>query len=71
MGLIFGPLVALNFIENRPARLGTAAAFIVVFALALSASTGVSRDNVFIATATYAAVIVVFVSGTHGNASVL
>lgn len=71
VGLIVGPMVALNFIENADARLGTAVAFIVLFALALSMSTGVSRDNMFIATATYSAVLVVFVSGTRGNVPVL
>lgn len=66
-GLIVGPMVALNFTKNANARLGIAIAFIVLFASALSISTAVSRDNVFIATATYSAVLVVFVSGNLVN----
>ncbi|GAB7336721.1 hypothetical protein MBLNU13_g10824t1 [Cladosporium sp. NU13] len=62
--LIIGPILALNFITRAEARLGITIAFIVIFALGLSLSTGVSRDNVFVATATYSAVLVVFVSGS-------
>lgn len=65
--LVIGPILALNFTSNSNARLGIAIAFIVLFAAGLGLSTGVSRDNIFVATATYSAVLVVFVSGTLGS----
>lgn len=65
--LIIGPILALNFTSNPSARLGIAITFIVLFAMGLGLSTGVSRDNIFVATATYSAVLVVFVSGNLGD----
>jgi hypothetical protein len=65
--LIIGPILALNVTNNTNARLGIAIAFILLFASGLSLSTGVSRDNIFVATATYSAVVVVFVSGNLGD----
>jgi hypothetical protein len=67
--LIIGPILALNFTTSPNARLGIAIAFIVLFAIGLSLSTGVSRDTIFGATATYSAVLVVYVSGNLGNVS--
>jgi hypothetical protein len=66
--LIIGPILALNFTSSPNARLGIAIAFILLFAIGLSLSTGVSRDTIFGATATYSAVLVVYVSGNLGNA---
>jgi hypothetical protein len=65
--LIIGPILALNFTSSPNARLGIAIAFIVLFVIGLSLSTGVSRDTIFVATATYSAVIVVYVSGSLGD----
>jgi hypothetical protein len=65
--LIVGPVLALNVVNNSNARLGITIAFIVLFAIGLGVSTSVSRDNNFTATATYSAVLVVFVSGNLGN----
>ncbi|KAM0696050.1 hypothetical protein Q7P36_004533 [Cladosporium allicinum] len=60
--LIVGPILALNFTSDPNARLGIAIAFIAVFAGGLGLSTGVSRDTIFVATATYSAVLVVLSS---------
>lgn len=65
--LIVGPILALNFTGSPSARLGIAITFIILFATGLGLSTGVSRDNIFVATATYSAVLVVFVSGNLGD----
>jgi len=65
--LIVGPILALNFTSSPNARLGIAIAFIVLFATGLGFSTGVSRDTIFVATATYSAVLVVYVSGNLGD----
>lgn len=65
--LIVGPILALNFTRSPNARLGIAIAFIAVFATGLGLSTGVSRDTIFVATATYSAVLVVYVSGNLGD----
>ena len=65
--LIVGPILALNFTSDPNARLGIAIAFIAVFAGGLGLSTGVSRDTIFVATATYSAVLVVYVSGNLGD----
>jgi hypothetical protein len=66
--LIVGPILALNFTSSPNARLGIAIAFIAVFAGCLGLLTGVSRDTIFVATATYSAVLVVYVSGDLGDA---
>lgn len=62
-------IVALYFISNPTARLGTLCAFIVVFAANLAIFTSCRRYEVFVATAAYAAVLVVFVSGDFSAAS--
>jgi hypothetical protein len=65
--LIVGPILALNFTSSPKARLGIAITFIALFATGLGLSTGVSRDTIFVATATYSAVLVVYVSGNLGD----
>jgi hypothetical protein len=65
--LVIGPILALNFTSSQNARLGITIAFILFFASGLGLSTGISRDNIFVATATYSAVLVVFVSGNLGD----
>jgi hypothetical protein len=65
--LLVVPILALNFTSSPSARLGIVIAFILLFAIGLSLSTGVSRDTIFGATATYSAVLVVYVSGNLGD----
>jgi hypothetical protein len=65
--LVIGPILALNFTSSPNARLGIAITFIAIFAAGLGLSTGVSRDTIFVATATYSAVLVVYVSGNLGD----
>jgi hypothetical protein len=48
--LIIGPILALNVARDANARFGIAIAFILLFASGLSLSTGISRDNIFVAT---------------------
>jgi hypothetical protein len=62
-------IVALYFIGDSTARLGTLCAFIMVFAANLATFTSCRRYEVFVATAAYAAVLVVFVSGDFSAAS--
>jgi hypothetical protein len=66
--LLIGSILALYFVNNPDARLGIVLAFIVLFASGLSIDSSASRDAVFAATAAYAAVLIVYVSGNPGNA---
>jgi hypothetical protein len=65
--LIIGIILALNVARDANARFGIAIAFILLFASGLSLSTGISRDNIFVATATYSAVLVVLMSSDLGD----
>lgn len=56
-------IVALYFISIPVARLGTLCGFTIIFAATLACLTKAKRHEVFVATAAYAAVLVVFVSG--------
>lgn len=67
--LLVGSILALYWTTGPDARLGLVLTFIVLFALSVSICTGASRDAVFAATAAYAAVLVVFVSGNLGNSN--
>lgn len=67
--LLIGSILTLYFVTNPDARLALVISFIVLFALGLSLSTAATRDSIFAATAAYAAVLVVFVSGNLGNAN--
>jgi hypothetical protein len=61
--LLIGAIVGLYFI-NRPApKLGMIAAFTTLFAASVGSLTSAKRQEVFAASAAYAAVLVVFVSG--------
>ena len=57
------PIVVLYFISYPIARLGALSAFIILFPTTLATFTTARRHEIFVATATYAAVLVVFVSG--------
>ena len=61
--LLIGPITSLYFIPGQGARLGMIAAFTVFFALTVGMLTRARRQEIFGATAAYAAVLVVFVSG--------
>lgn len=52
---LIGPILALYFVTDPDARLALVVAFIVLFGLGLSVSTGASRDAIFAATAAYTA----------------
>lgn len=67
--LLIGPILILYFVTSPNARLTLVITFIALFALGLSFTTGATRDSIFAATAEYAAVLVVFVSGNLGNAA--
>lgn len=67
--LLIGAIATLYFIRNPGARLGTIAAFIVLFALSVSVLPNAKRAEVFAAAAAYAAVLVVFVLGELGSTS--
>lgn len=67
--LLVGSIVAL-YHERRPGvRLGILGAFTVAFAASVGLMTNAKRSEVFGTTAAYAAVLVVFVSGTFGPVS--
>lgn len=58
---------ALYFVHDSDARLGIVLGFIVLFALGLSLTTSANGDAVFAATAAYAAVLIVYISGDAVN----
>lgn len=65
--LLVGAITVLYFITDSGARLGTIACFMVLLALSVSLLTNAKRAEIFAATAAYAAVLVVFVSGELGG----
>ncbi|GIZ49906.1 hypothetical protein CKM354_001292300 [Cercospora kikuchii] len=68
--LLAGSIVTLYFVHNPDARLGLLILFILLFAIGIRISTSATRENIFAATAAYAAVLVVFVSGDLGRARI-
>jgi hypothetical protein len=67
--LLFGSVLSLYFVRNPYALLGMLGGWTVLFAACVGLGTNAEKDQVFAATAAYAAVLVVFVSGTLGGAS--
>ncbi|EON62136.1 hypothetical protein W97_01355 [Coniosporium apollinis CBS 100218] len=65
--LLIGAIVTLYVITSPKWRLGLIAAFTTLFAAAIGLLTSASRAETFAATAAYAAVLVVFVSGDLGG----
>jgi hypothetical protein len=63
-------IVALYYIDSPTARLGTLCGFTIVFAANLASFTNCRRYEIFVATAAYAAVLVVFVSGNLAASNV-
>lgn len=66
--LLVVPILTLYLVHKPAVRLGLLILFIILFAVGIRISTSASRDSIFAATAAYAAVLVVFVSGDLGNA---
>lgn len=66
-GLLFGAVFNLYYLKSVEKRLGALAGYTVVFAAAVTVLTTASRGEVFGASAAYAAVLVVFVSGGLGQ----
>ncbi|KAI1269871.1 hypothetical protein F5Y18DRAFT_112264 [Xylariaceae sp. FL1019] len=65
--VLFGSVISLYFVYNRPyALLGLVGAWTILFALCIGVLTNARRDQVFAATAAYAAVLVVFISPSLG-----
>jgi O-antigen ligase len=67
--LIIGAVVGLYKLRNQSdrIRLGSIAAFTALFSISLALLTNARRAEIFVATAAYTAVLVVFISGDLGN----
>ncbi|KAL3459155.1 hypothetical protein BJX64DRAFT_291552 [Aspergillus heterothallicus] len=61
--LLIGSIVGLYLVKDDAVKLALIAAFTAVFALSVGLMTNARRAEIFAATAAYAAVLVVFVSG--------
>jgi hypothetical protein len=66
--LLFGSITSLYFVHNPYALLGILGGWTILFAVSVGWLTNAKWEQVFAATAAYAAVLVVFVSGTLGGA---
>ena len=62
--LLFGAIYTLYYVDSDQVKLGLIAGFTTAFALCVSLITNAGRGGVFGACAAYAAVLVVFVSGS-------
>ena len=65
--LLIGAMVTLNYIDTQSWKIITITSFTVMFAGSVSLFTSSGRTEVFAATAAYAAVLVVFMSGNPAN----
>ncbi|KUJ16321.1 uncharacterized protein LY89DRAFT_734427 [Mollisia scopiformis] len=65
--LLFGSIISLYVVKSDKALLGMLSAWTVLFAACVGLLTNARRDQVFAATAAYAAVLVVFISGNLGG----
>jgi Na+/phosphate symporter len=65
--LIIGAIIGLYFVRAPGKRLGLVTMLTGCFALCVWLLTNARRAEIFVATATYAAVLVVFVSGNLGQ----
>ncbi|KAH7080210.1 hypothetical protein BKA63DRAFT_238185 [Paraphoma chrysanthemicola] len=65
--LLIGAIVNLYLVPNPKAKLGLVAMYTMLFASSVALCTNARRAEVFAATAAYAAVLVVFVSGDLGG----
>jgi len=66
--LLFGAILNLYYVTDERKRLGLIAGYTVAFAMCVGLVTKARKSEVFAACAAYAAVLVVFVSGSLGNA---
>ncbi|KAH0541718.1 hypothetical protein FGG08_003810 [Glutinoglossum americanum] len=69
--LLIGAIASLYVVQSPNWRLGMIASFTVLFAICVGLLTNAMRAEVFGATAAYAAVLVVFVSGNLGGPTIL
>ncbi|KAH7324249.1 hypothetical protein B0I35DRAFT_423794 [Stachybotrys elegans] len=67
--LLVGAILILHRTESEDLKLGLVALFTIIFAATIGLLTNARKAEVFGATAAYAAVLVVFVSGDIGSAS--
>lgn len=65
--LLVSAIVSLHYVVSDSAKLGLISMYTVLFALSVATLTNAKRSEVFAATAAYAAVLVVFVSGDLGG----
>lgn len=65
--LLIGAIMNLHFVTSSSAKLGLVAMYTLLFALSVALLTNARRVELFAATAAYAAVLVVFVSGDLGE----
>jgi hypothetical protein len=68
--LLVGAIVHLYFVLDPAAKLGFVAMYTMLFSSSVALCTNARRVEVFAATAAYAAVLVVFVSGDLGGANI-
>lgn len=67
--LLIGAIIALNYVQSQDWRIALIGIFTILFAGSVGLLTTASRVEVFAATAAYAAVLVVFVSGNKSGGS--
>lgn len=65
--LLIGAIINLHIITRPKVKLGLVAGYTLLFALSIVMLTNARRAEIFVATAAYAAVLVVFVSGDLGG----
>jgi hypothetical protein len=65
--LLIGAIVNLYLVLNPKAKVGLVAMYTMLFAASVALCTNARRAEVFAATAAYAAVLVVFISGELGG----
>ena len=66
--LLFGAILNLYYVTDERKRLGLIAGYTIAFAMCVGLVTKARTSEVFAACAAYAAVLVVFVSESLGNA---
>lgn len=66
---LFGAIYNLYYVDQEKIKLGLIAGYTTAFALCISLVTNAKRSEIFGACAAYAAVLVVFVSGSIGRNS--
>ncbi|KAF2730705.1 hypothetical protein EJ04DRAFT_567476 [Polyplosphaeria fusca] len=67
--VLIGAIVSLHAVTSDQAKLGLVATYTLLFAASITLLTNARRAEVFAATAAYAAVLVMFVSGDLGASS--